>query len=292
MQVHRYLHKYASMASLPRQSLADLDAQFHSALATYTLAKSPASTSTSTSEQLLSACRGFRTFLRDSLSLGRHVWTQYDVALMLWAVALLLASLLLLTRWLFLPSSPRRPVVRGFGRPLSALAIGVGLCLLGGGLLPGHFLSGNRTLAMPALLLLALLLAELGEPLAVFGEPRPLPSSRFRLTLKAILQWSMQHWRGLACLVLVILHSIGLFSNSYIEAEHGVFHYLACTALLLNLSSPGDAARRVEGGRWGWEDVPWWARWMGPCLLQRLATGVKGHGQVKRSENQVSYYSI
>jgi hypothetical protein len=281
MQVHRYLHKYASMASLPRQSLAELDAQFHSALATYTLAKSRPSTSTSTSDQLLSACRGFRSFLRDALSLGRHVWTQYDVALMLWAVALLFASFLLLTRWLFLPSSPRRAAVGGFGRPLSALAIGVGLCLLGGGLLPGHFLSGNRTLAMPALLLLTLLLAELREPLAHFGEAKSLPSSR----LTALLQWCISHWRGVACLVLVVLHSIGLFSNSYIEAEHTVFHYLTCTALLLNVSTPDHATRRVEGGKWGWElkDLSWWARWMGPCLLQRLATGVRGHGQVKRS---------
>jgi hypothetical protein len=90
-QMHRYLRKYGEVASLPEAEMAFLEACHARAVRSHREAVE--GEASGREEGLRDACTHYRRFLTEALALGRRIWTQYDVGLMLWGILLLALSL-------------------------------------------------------------------------------------------------------------------------------------------------------------------------------------------------------
>jgi hypothetical protein len=176
-------------------------------------------------------CDAYRRFLRDSLALGRRVWTQYDLELMGWGLALLLATLLFA---LFSLTAREWVVGPGAGGTWGGVVAGVVAASVGSVALPRHFLQGSRCLAIPAV---AIIMTVVGGLLGGGAVRRGVVAAR------GVSRWG---WGGLA---LVVLHASSLFSNSYIEAEHKVYLFLgsAAVAVLALAHTGGKTTGEAQG---------------------------------------------
>ena len=352
-QLHRYLVKYGEVASLPSAEMETLEKLYRKAVS----AHEEGGREGGREGGLEEVCRGYRFFLREALELGRRVWTQYDVGLMLWGVLVLALSLLLGLVMMkgrggipsSFPSSSLNLVGKGKERPkqgegeraevggekaapaahddgddsdrqqqqqkqqyrqpplpsttlllhlfLGALAITLVVSFL----FPTHFLQQGNDHAATVIpcLLLSLVLAG--------------------LILSKMREGGREGWVGvggreggsLGSLLLVLLHGVSLFSNSYIEGEEKTYLFLGGSAAALlwvgtitnnscrsssksssssnntsgssssdnSKKNSNNTSRSSRSSSTSSSSGIIYPAWLLPALLTRLAFEAKGHGQ-------------
>lgn len=208
-QVRQYFQAYCRVARIDASEMNYLDQL-------YGIARAKRSEGTSVEYSL-----AMRTFLRESLLLGRKMWTQFDLMAMIWgAVALLLCC------------------ATGIISLLSGLGCSSGV-YLGGviGLVVGS--SVFYTLKPSMVLLFGILGTQFGY-LSDFVHLKRSLSSK---------QACAQPF-SIAMVILILFHALALLSNSYIIAEDRVFLFLStsCGCFLMFFawtnSIPGGKALR------------------------------------------------
>ncbi len=207
-----------------------------------------------------SVFKKYYLFQKQVLDTCRRLWATFDVASMVWGILLLLVSLVVIILLLLLPylSVQRhvmeidtvrlkqmtrrcdapflvneriylRPVLFGtcFGLLFSALMYGlVELCSFDS--VPAAFLFDGYS----ALVGMGLIGSLAGFVYSLIAHNYLHHHSyAFSLTLLANNLVARASFLDVSCLFLYILHGVGLFSNSYIEAEDHVIYYLLTSSL-------------------------------------------------------------
>ena len=288
-QLNRYLQKYAEVATLPAADMEALGEWYRGALRAHKSALGLGEEKKEKEALLRVACQQYRRFLTEALDMGRRVWTQYDLGLMMWGVLLLATSLV----WGVVMSSlgrgeeeeeveevegrRRRAVPAHGGSPahkaeaavsswvrVLRLTLGaLGVALLVSWLFPAHFLQhGDHAATVIPCLVLSLVL--LGVTASLLRQQETFFSSS-----------SFSPAVGCS-FVLVVLHGVSLFSNSYIEGEEKTYLFLTGSAAALVWLIAQHANEEKKNISSTSTPLP---TWLLPALLARLAFDQKGHGQ-------------
>ncbi|EGZ16906.1 hypothetical protein PHYSODRAFT_498987 [Phytophthora sojae] len=231
-QVRRYLFRYSSESKLPERAYDHLEKLFvgiknvekqlegvYGSESSSTYSKADIPLLLRLHEDL---AKQQQNYLRETLSLGRSIWTQFDLCSMGWGMALLTWSFIVGVR----KSASGSPVSESW-RYLGAVAIVGGLFFV----CPASI---NLPLLPAAPLSRALVVAScsgLAQLTLLVSVPR---KSTVILTTGG--PWSgIRTWLpsisavGVVVTVVVVLHALALLSNSYIVAEGNVMQFLSAT---------------------------------------------------------------
>ena len=228
-QVWRYLSLYQQMAGTfddgRMQQLAELfvraAAQHASLLTTGAMTDVEAE---------LETVRLYRRYLDESLAMCREKWATFNVTLMLLGITLLVAVTLATALTLLLAHR----ITSGLLIPPAAVGALVGAVI--SPLLPLFLADVSLTNSV-------LLVSSFGSSTAVVG--RLLPSAARALTGGTMSGWKLSEW--LSALSL-LCYMQGLFTNSFIIAEHDVVYFLAMSILLASVATT--AGQPSEGSWW------------------------------------------
>lgn len=220
-QVRRYLFRYSRASKLPERAYDALERVFADITRLREeLHMRPADADAAVRHHTeLAALQ--QTFLREALSLGRSLWTQFDFCNMVWGVLFLLWSLaLIVVRGVFCASSHDKSARGDF--PVQTSAVGA---------LVGYFGSVLAT-ALPVLptaaFSRALVLALLFGLVDTTARIRLQPPRRSIMELSQAFGDSIDA-PSVAAAAVVLLHVLALLSNSYIVAEAKVMTFLSVT---------------------------------------------------------------
>ncbi|KAF1330470.1 Gpi ethanolamine phosphate transferase 3, partial [Globisporangium splendens] len=226
-QVRRYLFRYSSASKLPEREYDTLEKLYKEIglLKQQLLRDQEVSSVSETIDTRLKLVHLQQQFLREALSLGRSIWTQFDFCNMGWGIVFLLWSL-----WLTVVGVQQRHS----GVPSGTRNFPVWPCMSGaavGFFLPG--LSAIVSVLPTAALSRALVLA------VFFGLVDASSQQHLSLTPStnaAAFIMNEIDMSVVVAFVVVLLHILALLSNSYIVAEDKVMTFLSVTvgfALLL-----------------------------------------------------------
>ncbi|ETP43821.1 hypothetical protein F442_09512 [Phytophthora nicotianae P10297] len=231
-QVRRYLFRYSSASKLPERAYDQLERifvdikriedQLEQVQEGDTFSKADLPLLLRLHEDL---AKQQHHYLREALSLGRSIWTQFDLCSMGWGMVLL--------AWSFFIGATSTRLVSGSGEgnswspPLSVVVLVGGLlffCPAGINLplLPAAPLSRGLVAASCAGLI------DMTWYLLARRQIRATRSIRSPATSGRTL-FSSVSAAGVVAALIVILHALALLSNSYIVAEGNVMQFLSAT---------------------------------------------------------------
>ncbi|CAH0479237.1 unnamed protein product [Peronospora belbahrii] len=251
-QVRRYLFRYSSVSKLPRRAYDQLEklfeetrrlenqlAQVHGSNNAPTYSKADLPLLLRLHEDL---SKLQQKYLREALSLGRSIWTQFDLCSMSWGIMLLLWAFIIgaiSTRAAYAHSlseswSPPLGVVVGMGSLLFVCPASMNFPLL-----PAAQLSRG---------LIAASCTGLASMTSHCVFRRSCKASITGANLRKLLSSIVAVW--VVSAVIVMLHALALLSNSYIVAEDKVMQYLSATTgfFLLAYTQRFDTNRNVATG--------------------------------------------
>ncbi|CAI5715348.1 unnamed protein product [Peronospora destructor] len=251
-QVRRYLFRYSSASKLPKRAydrleklfedIRRLEGQLESVQGS---SKTPAYSNADLPLLLRlheDLSKQQQNYLREALSLGRSLWTQFDLCSMGWGMMLLLWAFIIgviATR-----AASAHSISESWSLPLGVIA-GVGSLLF---LCPA---SVNLPLLPAAQLSRGLVAASctcLANMTLHFVFRRQCKAYTTRNNARTLLSSISAAW--VVSAVIVVLHALALLSNSYIVMEDKVMQYLSATTgfFLLACTQKLDASRNVAIG--------------------------------------------
>ncbi|CAH0493815.1 unnamed protein product [Peronospora farinosa] len=251
-QVRRYLFRYSSASKLPKRAYDQLEKLFEDIRrlegqleSVQGSSKTPAYSKADLPLLLRlheDLSKQQQNYLREALSLGRSLWTQFDFCSMGWGMMLL--------SWAFIigaiatRAASAHSISESWNPPLGVLA-GVGSLLF---LCPA---SVNLPLLPAAQLsrgLVATSCTCLANMTSHFVFRRRCKASTTRTDARTLLSSISAVW--VVSAVIVVLHALALLSNSYIVAEDKVMQYLSATTgfFLLAYTQSMGTSRNVATG--------------------------------------------
>jgi hypothetical protein len=275
-QIDAYLSAYAQVSpSFPSSEIDRLRRHFvrandllHSVMSTSTFQRSTDNntnthnTANETEERVRQHYRAFKhyhRFQKQVADVCRRLWATFDVSSMAWGLVLLFASIGGLVFVLFTtphPSASAHPPSVDLSFVFPGGAVGLAAALVYSTLSSPHpSLLSSALHDIPALVGLTLTCSVIGfvsAPLLLPSRtsslsPSPSLFSRSRLAA-AVASMCRQPTSLLSVplLALFALHGIGLFSNSFIEAEQQTISFLLTSALLCYLAAAFLRANRRQ----------------------------------------------
>ncbi|TDH67073.1 hypothetical protein CCR75_004249 [Bremia lactucae] len=232
-QVQRYLSRYSSASKLPKQAYTQLEKlvgdikqieqqleQIRESKVNLTYLKADYPLELRLQQEL---AKQQQNYLREALSLGRSIWTQFDLCSMRWGILLLV--------WIFIIGAISIRLVSVHSQicwspQLSAVALVGGLFYI----FPARFnlpllpaASASRGLVAGSctglINLTRHLVSEKGGAFASF-QHSPTSTKPFMSSISAT---------GVIATMIVVLHALSLLSNSYIVTESNTMQFLSAT---------------------------------------------------------------
>lgn len=217
-QVRRYLFTYSSASKLPEQAFDELERilvdveRVQAQIELESGAEKPERDIAFLIKLSRELVATQQRYLREALSLGRSIWTQFDLCSMAWGILLMVWSILLLVTDALAVESGEFDCV-----PWYFVLVGVisGYFVPVPGLLPSAAFSRMLTIMAVSILLHAS---------SRLWKRRDLLLSRVKRCRCFRGQFDSA---SLTALVVVVLHALALLSNSYIVAEDKVMTFLS-----------------------------------------------------------------
>lgn len=171
--------------------------------------------------------RAYRRYLLEAAAMCRDVWATFDVSLMFWGLGVHASAVVLL-------------LVAGDGRAV-----------------------GSAWAALLGALVLALLVAPTMQWLALGAASAWMASALWTLVPLRVPRLALPRRTTSLAGLLVALHGASLFSNSFIEAEQHVSHFVFATLMLSTgptqfVAWASVASARLVAGAAAWPPLPWW----------------------------------